>query len=182
MKQLRTSIADVWTNVCIKVAAVGQTSANLLGFLLGLALLSGGLLQLSLAQINPPEPAQHNFAKGAPGAVPNILIGAQQTFTNPAIGAQAAVNEAPEVNDVPYDDTLQRNSVGNLFKFIEGAFGALVMTAAGIGAIVAASMGAYKAAVGILVVAIGAFILRAFVSLFFGTDYVSYDAGAVGDL
>ena len=88
--------------------------------------------------------------------------------------AQGGVQTFSEAN---FDDTLIRNSVGNLFKLIEGAFGALIMVVAGLGAIVAAAMGAYRAAVGMLVVAVGAFILRALVSLFFGTDYDDYIAG-----
>ena len=76
-----------------------------------------------------------------------------------------------------YDDELVRAGVGNLFRLIEGAFGALVMVVAGLGAIIAAAMGAYRAAVGMLVVALGAFILRALVSLFFGQGYDSYADG-----
>jgi len=81
-----------------------------------------------------------------------------------------------------YDDGLVKASVGNLFCLIEGAFGALIMVVAGLGAIVAAAMGAYRAAVGMLVVAVGAFILRSLVSLFFGTGYDGYaaDGNAVG--
>lgn len=70
-----------------------------------------------------------------------------------------------------FQDDLIRGAVANLFKLIEGAFGALIMVVSGLGAIVAAAMGAYRAAVGMLVVAVGAFILRALVSLFFGTDF-----------
>lgn len=81
-------------------------------------------------------------------------------------------------SEASYEDDLVRNSVGNLFKLLEGAFGALIMVVAGLGAIVAASMGAYRAAVGMLVVAVGAFILRALVSLFFGADYADFEAGA----
>lgn len=77
-------------------------------------------------------------------------------------------------SEADFDDTLIRNSVGNLFKLIEGAFGALIMVIAGLGAIVAAAMGAYRAAISMLVVAVGAFILRALVSLFFGTDFEDY--------
>jgi hypothetical protein len=73
------------------------------------------------------------------------------------------------------EEDLIRNAVGNLFMLIEGAFGALIMVVAGLGAIVASAMGAYRAAVGMLVVAVGAFILRALVSLFFGVDYASYE-------
>lgn len=87
--------------------------------------------------------------------------------------AQGAAKSFSEAN---FDDTLIKGSVGNLFKLIEGAFGALIMVVAGLGAIVAAAMGAYRAAVGMLVVAVGAFILRALVSLFFGTDYEEYTA------
>lgn len=67
-----------------------------------------------------------------------------------------------------------RGSVELLFQLIEGAFGALIMVLAGLGAIIAAAFGAYRAAVGMLVVAVGAFILRALVSLFFG-DFEASD-------
>ena len=76
-----------------------------------------------------------------------------------------------------FDDELIRNGVGNLFQLIEGAFGALIMVVAGLGAIIAAAMGAYRAALGMLVVALGAFILRALVSLFFGGGYQSFSSG-----
>lgn len=74
-------------------------------------------------------------------------------------------------SETSYDDSLVRGAVGNLFLLIEGPFGALIMVVSGLGAIVAAAMGAYRAAVGMLVVAVGAFILRSLVSLFFGTDF-----------
>ena len=77
-------------------------------------------------------------------------------------------------SEADFNDELIRNSVGNLFLLIEGAFGALIMVVAGLGAIVASAMGAYRAAVGMLVVAVGAFILRALVSLFFGSEYETY--------
>lgn len=70
-----------------------------------------------------------------------------------------------------FDDADIRGAVGLLFSLIEGAFGALIMVVAGIGAIISAALGAYRAALGMLVVAVGAFILRALVSLFFGTDF-----------
>ena len=79
---------------------------------------------------------------------------------------------APNVFTVPsFNDGLIRESVALLFALIEGAFGALIMVVAGLGAIVAAAMGAYRAAVGMLVVALGAFILRSLVSLFFGQNF-----------
>lgn len=80
-------------------------------------------------------------------------------------------------SEAALDDSLIRNAVGNLFKLIEGAFGALIMVVAGILAIIAAAMGGYRAALGMLVVALGAFILRALVSLFFGAEFDAYQAG-----
>ena len=64
---------------------------------------------------------------------------------------------------------------GILLGLIEGSLGALVMIVAGIAAIVSAAMGAYRAAVALLVVAVGAFILRTLVGLFFdeGVDFVA---------
>ena len=78
-------------------------------------------------------------------------------------------------SEANFDDGLIRGSVGNLFKLIEGAFGALVMVVSGLGAIIASAMGAYRAAVGLLVVAVGSFILRSLVSLFFGTEFEGFD-------
>lgn len=74
-----------------------------------------------------------------------------------------------------YQEELVQEGVGNLFRLIEGAFGALIMVVSGLGAIIAAAMGAYRAAVGMLVVALGAFILRALVSLFFGANFQASD-------
>ncbi len=79
-------------------------------------------------------------------------------------------------SEAAFEDDLIRNSVGNLLKLIEGAFGALVMIVAGLIAIIAAAMGAYRAALGMLVVAVGSFILRALVSLFFGSDFGDFDS------
>ena len=69
-----------------------------------------------------------------------------------------------------YEHDRLNDAVRNLFELIEGSFGAIIMIASGLGAIVSAAFGAYRAAVGLLVVAVGAFILRALVALFFG-DY-----------
>ncbi len=62
-----------------------------------------------------------------------------------------------------------------LLAVIEGAFGALVMVVAGIAAIVAATMGAYRASVAMLVVAVGSFILRSLVELFFGPEFTGVE-------
>ena len=65
-------------------------------------------------------------------------------------------------NDARIDEVINR-----IFDYIEGAFGALIMVAAGIGAIFSAAIGQYRTALGLLVVAVGAFILRSLVSTFF---------------
>lgn len=79
-------------------------------------------------------------------------------------------------SEAGYDDELIRNSIGNLFRLIEGAFGALIMVVAGIAAIIAAALGQYRAAISLIVVAVGSFILRALVSLFFGTDFAGFES------
>ena len=63
-------------------------------------------------------------------------------------------------------------AVKMLFTMLEGAFGALVCVGAGLGAILSAAFGQYKAALGCLVVAVGSFILRALVMTFFNTQAI----------
>lgn len=135
MKNAFRRVATGYSNACTKLSLAIERHATSLLLLLGIVLLTGGLVEFSAAQ--------------GPGP-------------------------AGSFSEADFDDTLIKNSVGNLFKLVEGAFGALIMVVAGLGAIVAAAMGAYRAAVGMLVVAVGAFILRSLVSLFFGTDYQDY--------
>ena len=137
MKNALNHVAGKYTAMCQRFALFAEKNASALMLVLGVVLLTGGMVEMSAAQ----------------GA-----------------GPSGSFSEAD------FDDQLIKNSVGNLFKLIEGAFGALIMVVAGLGAIVAAAMGAYRAAVGMLVVAVGAFILRALVSLFFGTDYQDFSA------
>jgi hypothetical protein len=76
---------------------------------------------------------------------------------------------ANALSTTAFDDTEIKNAICQLFTFQEGAFGALVMVVAGIGAIVSSAFGAYRAATSLIVVACGSYILRSLVSLFFGT-------------
>jgi hypothetical protein len=137
MKNRSNTLSKLYRNACTRLFLLAENNASMLMMLIGIGLLSGGLVDLSAAQ---------------------------------CAGPLGSCSEAGLVDD------LIRSAVGNLFRLIEGAFGALIMVVSGIGAIVAASMGAYRAAVGMLVVAIGAFILRSLVSLFFGTDFPDYEA------
>lgn len=66
-----------------------------------------------------------------------------------------------------YNDDRVANAVNALLVYIEGSFGALVMVCAGLGAIMSAAFGQYRAALGLLVVAVGAFILRSVMATFF---------------
>lgn len=55
-----------------------------------------------------------------------------------------------------------------ILSLVEGTFGALVTSIAGIGAIVASAMGGFKMAWSLIVVAVGSFILRSYITLFNG--------------
>lgn len=74
------------------------------------------------------------------------------------------------LNDTTYNDDGFRAIASLLLTHIEGAFGALLMIVAGIGAIFSAALGQYRAALSLLVVAIGAFILRTLVQTFFNVE------------
>ena len=66
-----------------------------------------------------------------------------------------------------YNDARIAESVNVILTYLEGSFGALVMVSAGVGAILSAAFGQYRAALGLLVVAVGAFILRSLIATFF---------------
>lgn len=181
-------VAKSYRYTCTIATVAIQIREAIFLFVGGVFLLSAGIYHISVAQITPPESTQPDRSRGAEqsGRDPSIgaqatspvwLLGAQGTAPDRSRGAQTTSEDLinPENQDSDYDDRLQRNATGNLFRLIEGAFGALIMVVAGLGAIVAAAMGAYKMALTCLVVAVGAFILRALVSLFFGTDYPASD-------
>lgn len=62
-----------------------------------------------------------------------------------------------------FDDGKYTTVCQNAMKYLEGDFGALLTALAGIGAIVASAVGGFKVAWSLLVVAVGAFILREFI-------------------
>jgi len=80
--------------------------------------------------------------------------------------ANELASEAPGV----YDDTRMGEAVALMFRYMEGTFGALIMTAAGFGAILSSAFGQYKAALGLLIIAVGTFILRSFITTFFNVE------------
>jgi hypothetical protein len=82
-----------------------------------------------------------------------------------AADAHAASNGGITYNDIRVHDALEA-----VMTYLEGTFGSLVMAAAGIATIFAAAIGQYRAALSLLVVSVGAFTLRSFMSTFFN-DY-----------
>ncbi len=62
------------------------------------------------------------------------------------------------------------NVTQRMFELLEGNLGALIMVSAGLLAVVSAAFGAYRAAVGLLAVAVGAFVLRSLVTIFFNFE------------
>jgi len=66
-----------------------------------------------------------------------------------------------------YNSERLNESLQVIFGYLEGSFGALIMVSAGIGAILSSAFGQYRAALGLLVVAVGAFILRSLTTAFF---------------
>lgn len=75
-------------------------------------------------------------------------------------------------SSTPYDGLVKSfkpldYGVCAIFRFAEGSYGALLTTVAGIVAIASAAFGKYNQAYNMLIVAVGCFILRAFISLFF---------------
>ena len=74
---------------------------------------------------------------------------------------------------VTFDDTYIKLAICQLFSIVEGSFGALIMAVSGLGAIVSAAMGGYKAAMTCRVVASGSVILRPIIRLYFGSEVLS---------
>ena len=82
----------------------------------------------------------------------------------------SAVSEAQAANtQAAFTKAFDELSCGvcAIFAFLEGSYGALVTTIAGVGAIIAAGFSNIKLAYNIMIVAIGCFIIRAMISLFF---------------
>ncbi|MCC6934025.1 MAG: hypothetical protein IT292_12375 [Deltaproteobacteria bacterium] len=69
-----------------------------------------------------------------------------------------------------FDDKYIKDAICKVMDVIEGAFGALLMTVAGLGAIVSAAIGAYKSAMNCMIVALGSWVIRSFVTLYFGKE------------
>ncbi len=74
--------------------------------------------------------------------------------------------------ETTYNDDKIANAVNAIMTYLEGSFGALIMAASGIGAIMSAAFGQYKAAFSLMAVAVGSFILRSLISTFFNDQNI----------
>ncbi|MGI6525177.1 MAG: hypothetical protein ACOX2O_07825 [Bdellovibrionota bacterium] len=81
-----------------------------------------------------------------------------------SLDATAYVGGSATIN---YNDVRLSDATNAILTYIEGTFGAMVMVGAGIMAILSSAFGQYRAALGLLVVAVGAFILRSLIGTFF---------------
>lgn len=84
--------------------------------------------------------------------------------------AESAMAQVNQQRNLQIDNSAFRTATCAVFRYLEGSFGALVMVASGIGAILSAAFGQYRAALGLMVVAIGSFIIRSLTATFFGTE------------
>lgn len=110
------------------------------------------------AAIAAPSQAQIQYAL--------FVLGVVLLTAGLATGATAAIDSGDGLSTT-YNDVRVAESVNAILTYMEGSFGVLVMVSAGIGAILSSAFGQYRAALGLLVVAVGAFILRSLISTFF---------------
>ena len=89
-----------------------------------------------------------------------------------ALGLSADVVAQITPGAIAYNDEKVSNAVNAIMLYLEGSFGALIMAASGIGAIMSAAFGQYKAALSLMVVAVGSFILRSLIGTFFNDQNV----------
>ena len=89
-----------------------------------------------------------------------------------SVGLIANATAQGTIDGAEFNDERISNSVNMLLTYMEGSFGALIMVAAGLGAILSSAFGQYRAALGCLVVAVGAFILRSVLGTFFNSSTI----------
>lgn len=105
---------------------------------------------------------------GAFTATPSKTQGQIALFAFGALLIAAATSlDAEAARTINYNDGRVVEATNGILLYLEGSFGALVMVASGIGAILSSAFGQYRAALGLMVVAIGSFILRSLMSTFF---------------
>jgi hypothetical protein len=123
--------------------------------------------KVSLFMTTPTE-KQAQMVLFTAGVIALGLAFSSDVFASGNGGIPAAAN-----GDI--EDFRIANAVSTLFTFLEGSFGALIMAASGIAAIISAAFGQYKAALSCMVCAVGAFILRSMMNTFFNTQSINFN-------
>lgn len=80
-----------------------------------------------------------------------------------------------------FSDERIQGALARIFRMLEGSFGALIMVCSGLGAILSSAFGQYRAALGCLVVAVGAFILRSITATFFNVGDIDLSGVDIGN-
>ena len=101
-----------------------------------------------------------------------FLAGISMLAISLSLDATAQTGGGGGNTSTKYNDAKVANAVNAIMTYLEGSFGALIMAASGIGAIMSAAFGQYKAALSLMVVAVGAFILRSIMSTFFNDQNI----------
>jgi len=115
---------------------------------------------------------------GAVLAAPSKMQGLAMSFIAGLgillIGSQdMSLAQLQDRYDIEYNDQRVDNVINAIFVYLEGSFGALIMVSAGLLAIVSSAFGQYRAALGLLAVAVGAFLLRSLVGTFFNDEGIA---------
>ncbi|HMO17831.1 MAG TPA: hypothetical protein PKA63_06950 [Oligoflexia bacterium] len=120
------------------------------------------------------------------------ILTCKEMYTNLCIGCSVRMSDVHKATLMLFGTVLffaagsdnawaGRGSFGvacnKMLALIEGAFGALVAAAAGVAAIVAAALGGFKMAWALVVVSVGSFILRAFITIFSGECGIGVGVG-----
>lgn len=108
-----------------------------------------------------------SFAAPSEAQVRTIIFLAGISMLAISLSLDATAQGTGGNTSTKYNDAKVANAVNAIMTYLEGSFGALIMAASGIGAIMSAAFGQYKAALSLMVVAVGAFILRSIMSTFF---------------
>lgn len=108
-----------------------------------------------------------SFAAPSEAQVRTIIFLAGISMLAISLSLDATAQGTGGNTSTKYNDAKVANAVNAIMTYLEGSFGALIMAAAGIGAIMSAAFGQYKAALSLMMVAVGAFILRSIMSTFF---------------
>ncbi len=127
----------------------------------GVALLTIGLSDALMAQVTVGGGVTIGSGGRVTGGGITVGIGGGATG-----GIYGAGSSGPGLTTL-YNDVRMSDALNAILTYVEGTYGAMIMVASGIGAIMSSAFGQYRSALGLMVVSVGAFILRSLVSTFF---------------